>query len=315
MQHEAMMPRKVILDMDPGFDDALALCVALAAPELEVLAVTATGGNVPPRQATRNVQALVEQLDPPRWPRIGAASQDQILRTDARHLHGDDGLCGAHFEVAELANRHRSLKVLIDEIRKAPGEVTLIATGPLSNIADLLRCEPDLAGEIGHLIIVGGAVSVPGNVTAAAEFNIYCDSDAARQVFRSPVTKTVIPIDVTTQLVLGFDFMDALKQQTSPAATLLARVLPGAYRSYRQHLGIEGVYVHDAIAVVAALRPSLFTTERMHGDVETSGELTHGATIFDRRTTNHEQPNMDVATKMDVVEVEAAITQTLAAAG
>ncbi len=89
------MPRKVILDMDPGYDDAVALCLALASEELDVVAVTATGGNVGPRQASRNVQAIIEQVDPPRWPRIGSASTEQILRTDARHLHGDDGLCGA----------------------------------------------------------------------------------------------------------------------------------------------------------------------------------------------------------------------------
>lgn len=308
------MPRKVILDMDPGYDDAVALCVALAAEELDVVAVTATGGNVEPRLATRNLQALVEQLDPPRWPRIGAAASEQILRTDARHLHGDDGLCGAGFQVAELANRHLSVKVLGDEIRKAPGDVTVIATGPLSNLSDVLRCEPDLAGLIGHLIILGGAVEAPGNVTAAAEFNIYCDSEAARQVFKSPVTKTLVPIDVTNQVVLGFDFLERIKSRHSVTSQLLDRILPGAYRNVRQHLGIEGIYVHGAVAVVAAMRPALFTTTRLYGDVETSGELTHGATVFDRRTISAEQPNIDVATEIDATAVEAAIVETLGAA-
>ncbi len=308
------MARKVILDIDPGYDDAIALCLALAAEELDVVAVTATGGNVPPAQASRNVQALIEQLDPPRWPRIGAASAEQILRTDARHLHGDDGLCGANFQVAELANRHRSVKVLGDEIRKAPSDITVIATGPLSNIADLLRCDPDIATAIGHLIILGGTVEAPGNVTAAAEFNIYCDSESARQVFQSPVTKTLIPIDVTNKVVLGFEFLEMLKARDSRTSRLLQRILPGAYRSLRQHLGLEGIHAHDAIAVVAAMRPALFTMSRLYGDVETAGELTHGATVFDRRTISAEQPNMDVAVEMDAAAVEAAIVETLDAA-
>ncbi len=216
-----------------------------------------------------------------------------------------------NFQVAELANRHLSVKVLGDEIRKAPGDITVVATGPLSNISDLLRYDPDLARTIGHLIILGGAVEAPGNVTAAAEFNIYCDSEAARQVFKSPVTKTLIPIDVTNQVMLGFDFLDRMKARDSSTSRLLQRILPGAYRSVRQHLGLEGIPVHDAVAVVAAMRPALFTTSRLHGDVETAGELTHGATIFDRRSTTAEQPNMDVATEIDATAVEAAIVETL----
>ena len=305
------MPRKVILDMDPGYSDAVALCVALAAEELEVVAVTATGGNVGPKQTTRNVQAIVEQLDPKRWPRIGGASADQILRTDARHLHGEDGLCGANFEVAELANRHMSVKVLGDEIRRSPGDITVIATGPLSNIFDLLRYDPDLAGQIGHLIMCGGAVTAPGDVTPVAEFNIYCDSEAAQQVFASPVTKTLVPLDVTSQVMLRFDFLERLKSRNTRTSALLQRILPGAYRSARQHQGIEGIYVNDAVAVVAAMRPSLFTVERMYGDVETAGTLTHGATIFDRRANSVEQPNIDVAMEMDSAAVEAVIVQTL----
>ncbi|HJQ79092.1 MAG TPA: nucleoside hydrolase, partial [Lacipirellulaceae bacterium] len=163
------MARRVILDMDPGIDDAVALCLALGDPSLDVVAVTATGGVITPDQATINVQAIVEQLDPPRWPRLGSASSEQILRCDARHLFGPDGLCGAHFAVAQRHHRHPSVKVICDEVRAAPGEVTIIATGPLSNIAAALQQQPDLAELIGHLIILGGTLAGPGNVTAAAE--------------------------------------------------------------------------------------------------------------------------------------------------
>ncbi len=301
------MARKVILDVDPGIDDAVALCLALGDPSLDVLAVTATGGNVSPEQATENVQAIVEQLDPPRLPRLGAASTDQILRADARHLFGVNGLCGAHFAVAQRHHRHSSVKVICDEVRAAPGEVTIVATGPLSNIASALQQQPELAALIGHLIILGGTLAGPGNVTAAAEFNIFCDADAARAVFRSPVTKTLIPIDVTSRVVLDLDVLERIPDGSSKRGALLRQILPGAFRAYRQHLGLEGIRLHDTVAIVAALRPDLFTTERMYGDVETDGTLTYGATVFDRRFLPESPPNMDVAVDMDTKAVTECI--------
>ena len=305
------LQRKVILDMDPGFGDALALALALASPEVEVVAVTATGGNVTPRDASRNVQAIIEYLDPARRPRIGQALEDQILRTDARQLNGPDGLCGANLDVVELVNQHPALKVLGEEIRRAPYDVTVIATGPLTNIASLLLAEPDIASLIGHLIIAGGTVAKTGNATAAAEFNFYCDAEAARNVLRSPVTKTLIPLDVSGQLVLGFEFLELVKQSKSRTASLLERILPGAYRMSRQWLGVEGIHIYDVMAVIAAIRPNLFTTTGMYGDVETVGELTQGACVVDRRPTSTERPNMDVAIEIETSAVEAYLYRLL----
>lgn len=305
------MARKVILDVDPGVDSAVAISLALAHPALEVVAVTAVGGGVPPEQATRNVQAIVEQLDPPRWPRLGAATSERMQRVDARHLFGNDGLCGVHFPVAELRNERPSIKVLCDELRIAPGEVTVIATGPLSNIASIMQQQPDLGELIGHLIILGGTVAGPGNITPAAEFNMYCDAEAARDVFRSQITKTIVPIDVTTRVLFGFDVLSELPNDETRTGRLLQRLLPGAFRAYRQHLGLEGIYLHTAIAVVVATHPELFAMERLHGDVETDGILTHGATIFDRRIQPENRPNMDVVVDVDDTAVADCILRTL----
>src|SRR5689334_15035806 len=259
------MARKIILDIDPGIDDAVALCMALCEPSLDVLAVTATGGTVLPEQSTSNVQAIVEQLDPPRWPRLGTAAVDQMLRADGRHLFGADGMCGAHFAVAKRHHQHSSVKVICDEVRSAPGDVTIISTGPLTNIASALQQQPDLAQMIRHLIMIGGTIGGPGNVTAAAEFNIYCDAEAARAVFHSSVTKTLIPIDISSRVLLTFELLEKLPNGDSRSGELLRRLLPGAYRAYRQHLGIEGIHLHDAVAVIAAMEPDLFTTEPMYG--------------------------------------------------
>lgn len=305
------MARKVILDVDPGVDDAVALCIALGDPSLEVVAVTATGGTVSPEQSTSNVQAIVEQLDPARWPRLGTASKEQMLRADGRHLFGTNGLCGAHFEVAKRHHQHSSVKVICDEVRSAPGDVTIVATGPLTNIASALQQQPDLASMIRHLIMIGGTIGGPGNVTAAAEFNIYCDAEAARAVFHSPVTKTLIPIDLTSRVLLSFELLEKIPDGDSRSGELLRRILPGAFRAYRQQLGVEGIHLHDAVAIVAALEPELFTTERMYGDVETDGTLTYGATIFDRRRHPENRPNMDVAIDMDTASVTDYILRQL----
>lgn len=308
------MARKVILDVDPGIDDALAVALALFDPGLEVVAVTATGGNVPAQQATTNVQTIVELLDPARLPRLGAAPLDIAVAEDARLIHGSDGLGNAGFPVAELHNMHPAEKVLCDEVRAAPEEITIIALGPLTNIARAIQRDSTFAASVGRLIIVGGTVTGPGNVTPAAEFNIYCDPLSARMTLRSRMTKTLLPLEVTNQLVMTFDWLESLPSESTRAGRLLRRILPFAFRSHRQELGLEGIYVDDALGVVAAAHPELFETREMAGDVETQGELTLGATVFDRRQAQKWRSNTDVAVSMDALGVKDYILRTLAEA-
>jgi purine nucleosidase len=305
------MARKVILDVDPGVADAIALCMSLFDPKLEVVAATATGGNVAPEQATRNVQALIEQLDPRRWPRIGAADPEQLLITDSRELWGEDGLCGAEFHVAELHHRHSAVKLLADELKAAPGEITVVACGPLSNIATAIQREPDLTSMIGHLIIVGGTLDGPGNVTPAAEFNIYCDADAARAVFLAPVTMTLLPLDIASKVVLRYDVLDQLPKASTRLGKVLRAILPGAFLASHQRLGVEGLVVPEAVAIAALLHPELVTTERKHCDVELSGELTRGATVIDRRRVTPHRPNMDVVTDINAAATVDCILRGL----
>ena len=309
------MARKVILDVDPGIDDAVALTLALFDPQLEVVAVTAVAGNVSAEQATRNVQAVIEQLDPPRWPRIGAATApEHHLPADGAYLHGADGLGQTNFQVAELHHQHLAEKVISDEIRAAPEAVTIIALGPLTNIARAFRRDPVLASMVGQIIIRGGTVSGPGNVTPAADFNIYCDPVAAREVIRSATTKTMIPLDASNQIVLTYDLLDQLPDESTKAGSFLRRLLPYYFRSHRQELALEGIHLHDVVALVAATHPELFTTEAMAGDVETTGEVTLGATVFDRRSLPQWRANMEVATKVDQAAVMDCILRGLTTA-
>jgi len=306
------MPKKVILDVDPGIDDAMALCMALFHPDLEVLAITAVGGNCSAEQATRNVQALVEQLDPPRWPRIGAASPPaHPLPVDGRYLHGNDGLGDVELQVAELRARHPSEKVISDAVRSSPNSVTIIALGPLTNLARVFQRDPELSSLVGQVIISGGTVSGAGNITPAAEFNIYCDPSAARDVFRSPSTKTLIPLDVTNRVILSYDLFNRLPDESTKVGKFLRKILPPAFRAYRQCVGLEGIHVHDSIALVAAIHPELFTFRGMAADVETTGELTSGMTVFDRRRVPAWRHNMEVAVDMHEKEVVATMIRCL----
>jgi len=310
------MPKKIILDVDPGIDDAMAMCMALFDPRLEVVAVTAVGGNVPAPHATRNVKAIIEHLDPPRLPRIGAASPpDDGLPVDSRHLYGVDGLGSAGFEVAELLSQHPSEKILCDEIRAAPESVTIVALGPLTNIARAFQRDPELPSLVGGLVMMGGTVAGPGNITPSAEFNIYCDPKSARAVFRSRSTKTLVPLDVTNRVVLGFDFLNQLPDEFTRVGKLLRKIIPPAFRAFHQESGIEGIHVHDSVALMAVTNPELFTMQAMPGDVEIKASLTTGATVFDRRRVPTWRCNMDVATDMDATEVVERMLRCLDNAG
>jgi inosine-uridine nucleoside N-ribohydrolase len=310
------MPRKVIIDCDPGIDDAVALTLALFDPRLEVLAVTAVVGNVSAEQATRNVQAVIEQLDPPRMPRIGAATNSVYATGNhAYHIHGHDGLGNAGFIVSELARQHLSEKLICDEVKSAPGEVTLICLGPLTNLARVLSRDPEMASQLGRLVIMGGSVNGIGNVTRCAEFNFHFDPLAAREVFRSAATKTIVPLDVTTQVSWSLNLLEQLPPETTRAGAFLRKILPFAFRAYRHELGLETIHLHDAVAIAAAIHPELFATRELEGDVETQGELTRGMTIFDRRPTAMSRSDLEVALEVDVNGVTDCIVRGLAEAG
>jgi purine nucleosidase len=310
------MPKKVIIDCDPGIDDAVALCLALFDARLDVLAVTASEGNVTADQASVNVQTIVEQLDPPRYPRLGAATPVEAAPdVETRRLHGEDGLGNGGFIVSQLHHQRPSEKVICDEVRAAPEHVSLLCLGPLTNLARAFQRDPGLPALVDQVIISGGSISCNGNVTPAAEFNMFFDSASAQLIFRAPVTKTLIPLDVTRQVALTLDVVDQLPPESTRAGRLVRRLLTYAFRAHRQHLGLESILLQGVVVLIAALHPELFETEEMAGDVETVGQLTRGATIFDRRVKAQWRANMAVATAVDAVAVRDAILRGLADAG
>src|SRR6516164_6429204 len=197
-----VMARKVILVTDPGIDSAFAVALALNDPDLEVLGLAATAGNVAADQATQNVHILVAQVDPPRLPRLGAAPPIEY-EVDGLKLHGPGGLGGTSFPCAELHHTHPSDKLLCDLIRLHPKEITIIVMGPLTVLARALDRDAELPALVERIICLGGAWHEPGNASAAAEFHFYCDPISARQVLRCGAPLMLIPLDVTRKLVLS----------------------------------------------------------------------------------------------------------------
>lgn len=302
------LPRKIVFDVDPGIDSAVALALALFDPALEVLAVCATPGSVEAEPATRSVQAIVEHLDPPRRPRLGAALEPEMAPAEhLGYLSGTDGLGNANFQVAELHQRHPADKVLNEVVRAAPQQVTIVTLGPPTNLARCLRRDPAFVGQIGQLIVAGGTYAGPGDVTAAAEFNFFFDPLGAREVVRSRATKTLLPLDVLAKPVFDYGLFDRLPDETSRVGRMLRKVLPYFYRSHRQLRGLEGVRLHDVVAVLAVTHPELFTTRRLAVDVETSGDLTAGAMICDRRNFGGAAAAIDVAVDVNAAGVLDAL--------
>ncbi len=310
------MSRKVIIDCDMGTDDAVALCMSLFDSRLEIVAMTATEGCVAAEQSNNNLQAIVGELDPERYPRLGMARPaENAPPINTAYLYGTDGLGNAGFEVSQLQHLHPAEKLIIDCVRDNPDEITIICLGPLTNLARALRRDPAIAGMINRVVMTGGSLSATGNITPAAEFNFYFDPQSAREVFQSRTTKTLIPLDITQKVNFGFEIMDELPPESTRTGCFLRQILPFAFRSYRQQLGHEGITLNDAVGMLSVIEPRLFEFEEFSGDVETEGELTRGVTIFDRRIPPEGKPNIEVAVGLNVDAAKQQILDQLTLAG
>ena len=291
------MVTPVAIDTDPGVDDAIALMLAMRSPELRVELLTTVAGNVPVAVGTRNARRLVALVNPKRWPTVatGAARPLTGKLETATHVHNRDGLGGnaRRFPVPRGFEAEKDgVGKLIRFTREHGGEGVIIAVGPLTNIARALQRAPDVMATLGRLIIMGGAVRVPGNVTPAAEFNIYVDPEAAEVVFEAGLAITLIPLDVTRQVRLTTDRLSRVgRQKLAGAARHIAA--EGAAK-------FDGMAMHDSLAVAAAIDASIVGTEALSVKVETQGTETRGMTLADLRDVGPgPEPNMQVATSVN----------------
>lgn len=292
------MIRKLLIDLSPGIEQTLALWAALRNPYLEVLAVTSSGGNVDADRAGQNLYAVLNLIDPSPRPRLGVGEESlDGLSVDGSMLNGRDGLGDVGIPVVELLQRPSAAKVILDVVKSYPNEVTILTLGPLTNIARALAIDPGVASLIGHLVVCGGSLSAQGNITPCAEFNMYCDPRAAQEVFQSKLTKTLVPIDVASRFSIGLDVINQIVATES--GSRLKKLLFALYRNYRQWLGREKIFVNSSVALLSILHPDLFTRKKLFVDVETSGELTTGMTVFDQRIQSPSRPNIEVITDFD----------------
>ena len=318
------MPQKIIIDADPGIGDALAIAIALADPDLDVVALTAVGGAVSAVQAGRNLQALVEALDPPKWPRIGQAEAAQrMLEAESvappadwanqqRLLHGPDGLGEFPVAVADLHHPRDAAKLMTELAREFPDEITLLTLGPLSNVALAADRDAGFLGSLKSLVCLAGTVTSEGDVTAVAEFNVFHHPEAARVVLKSPIMKSIVPRDVSHRAMLTFDQLDRLGlTESTRCGGLLRHLLPYSLRAHRQHLGVEGIWLAEITALAAISQPRLFKRTTLSMDVETEGRLTRGMTIFDRRHRPAWHNNVEALLEVDAQGVLDYFTQML----
>jgi inosine-uridine nucleoside N-ribohydrolase len=307
---DGAMARKVILVADPGIDGAFAIALALHDPDLDVLGLAATAGNVEADQATKNVQILVEQTDPPRWPRLGAALPVEY-DVDGRRLHGADGLGGGSFPCARLHHPHPSDKLLIDLVRQHPKEVTVVSMGPLTVLARALDRDPEWPALVQRLVCLGGAWHEPGNASAVAEFHFYCDPLAARQVLRCGAPLTLIPLDVTRKLLFSPTDLLELPNAESKTCRFLRQVVPFGIGATCNIYGLEGFHLKDVLGVAALAVPGALTTRPMVVDVETRGELTRGMSVVDARRGRDAKPNVEMVVNVEVDGVREYMDRVL----
>jgi inosine-uridine nucleoside N-ribohydrolase len=271
---------RVIIDTDPGVDDALALLLAMRSPELKIEAITAVAGNVPLELTLPNALRMVEisgRTDIP----VAAGAKAPLLRrlVTAAYAHGENGLGGAVFPDPKIKPVAEPADVLIRQIvRKYPGEVTLIPVGPLTNIATALNTDSELAGMVKSIVMMGGSLS-GGNITPAAEFNVYVDPEAARIVFQSGIPITMVGLDATRKTTLTEEHVRVLESSQNPVSQAAAKIGRNAINHNRERGFLVGPNMHDSLAVASFLDPSLLTLKDYYVDVETTGELTAGETL------------------------------------
>lgn len=290
--------RPVIIDCDPGHDDAIALLLAFASPELDVRAVTVVAGNQTLDKTLRNALRVLTfagiQVE------VAAGADRPLVRPliTAPEVHGESGLDGPALpEPAFEPSPRKAWEAIIDIVRSSPQKVTLIPLGPLTNIALALRTAPDISSNIERITLMGGAAR-DGNWSPTAEFNIMVDPEAARMVFHSGVPITMIGLDVTHKAQLYAEDTEALRAMGGRVPRLVAELMD-FYSQFHPKFGFKGSPMHDPCAVAAVLDPSLVTTRHLYVDVETKGELTTGQTVTDFYGITGKPANVDVGLDID----------------
>ena len=290
------MSRKVIFDCDPGLDDALALLIACASDELEILAVTTVAGNSTIENTTQNALNLLQFYGRPDIP-VARGNANPLLHdfSYGEHVHGSSGIGGTHFPIAQRKPDPRRAHDLIhDLLMQSEEKVTLIATGPLTNIGLALTLYPEIKDKIEFISIMGGSLAV-GNLSAVAEANTFNDPEAADIVFKAGIPMAMFGLNVTYATQIYPEDMDRIEAIGSDLAKAAAGFMRTHYKFYQPNPYFKGDPSHDSCAVAYLLKPELFRMEKMNVVVELSGQYTRGQTVIDQHGVTGREPNILVA--------------------
>lgn len=275
---------KIVIDTDPGQDDAVAILLALASPEIKVLGITAVAGNVPLEMTARNARIVCELAGRTDVP-VHAGCDRPLLQplVTAEHIHGRTGLDGPDLPEPRMPlQKAHAVEFIVETLRREPpGSVTLCVLGPLTNIAMALRRAPDIASRIARIVLMGGACFEGGNITPAAEFNIYVDPEAADIVFGAGVPLVVLPLDVTHKALVTPARTARFHEMGTAVGTAVAEMTAFYERFDREKYGSEGAPLHDPCVVAWCLRPDIFSGREINVEVECRSELTRGMTVAD----------------------------------
>ncbi|CAH0122494.1 MULTISPECIES: nucleoside hydrolase [unclassified Paenibacillus] len=294
----------IILDVDTGIDDAMAIAYAVRSPELELLGLTTCFGNVTVEEASRNSLQVLEQLDRDDIPVIPGAAEPLFrppLKGKTVSVHGHNGLGDAELsEPKGAALDMHAAEFIVEQARKRPHEVTVIAVGTMTNMALAIMKDPEIVHLLKRVVIMGGAVTVPGNVTPHAEANIYADPEAAEFLFRSGVPITLVGLDVTMKTLLPRAELANWREKNTKLSRFMADITDYYMDSYTSfYPGILGCALHDPLAVGVVIDPTFVKTKPIHVQVDTEGIYSIGRTVGDLRARAEQEPNMDVCLEVD----------------
>ena len=296
----------VILDVDMGVDDALAIILALQSPEVELLGISTVFGNVPLGQATRNALQVLELMERDDIPVYVGADEPLVRQpVHAEAVHGKTGLGAAELPEPETLPAGNALDFIVAALEGRPGQVIIVATGPLTNLALVEQQQPDILNQARRVLVMGGALAEAGNITPVSEYNSFADPHALHYLIAAGINMTLIPLDVTHRLGLAAEVIEArLSGRDDALASFVRDATQTVIDFEREHYGFAGLHLHDPAAIALAIDASLCQSQTYVLDVETTGELTAGQVVVDRRPLSRDEERegypIDCAMGVDV---------------
>ncbi|MDE0088628.1 MAG: nucleoside hydrolase [Candidatus Poribacteria bacterium] len=305
---------RILIDTDPGVDDALAILLSMKSPELRVEAITTVSGNVHVEQATQNLLVILGVLELSKFPIIAQGEAQPLVKplVKAEHVHGADGLGNisklrnpdgspryplANCDISTLSG----VDLIFEMIDCYPDELVVVALGPLTNISKAIQKDVERMRKLHRIVLMGGVFSEYGNVTTNAEFNVFVDPHAAHEVFNSEIPVHIAPLDVTHQVALTGERLDAeIEGRSDKISSFLKESTQACMEFYREHVGFYGLHIHDALPIGMLTHPNYFESVEAYVQVETEGNLTSGMTVADlRRERQISVPNASVYVQVD----------------